>query len=574
MKELSLLSYALIRERKDIAIAIVVGFVAGAGGVSLFAGSSYLIAQTVFVPPLYTLIVLISVVKLLGLLRAFGRYAERLYSHRATFSILSRLRSSFFAKLVPLVPGKLGAMRSGDLLARIVGDIETLQHFFLRVAYPPLVLSMVFLSTVLFASFFSLWVACVLVIGLLTSAFVIPALVLLGQRRLRSRVRMQRASLATEVTEALYGYRDLKVYGLMGKREQRLQQAAAELTDGQQAAARHLLRGQSLHGLVTMLAAWCVLATGAVLVTDGSLAAVFLAMLVMATLTLFEEAAALATLPLYKQDSEHAAGRLAETFGEAEAAPSPTFEALPVQHAVAVEFRGISFRYAEQWRPALRDITLRIAAGSKTAIVGPSGAGKTTLFELILKLHTPSEGEVRLNGIPTAQLDETSIWRSAHVMLQNSHFFRGTIRDNLLLDEERRNDEELLGILHDMQLPNRSLEDPVYERGENLSAGEKQRLALARMLAKNGRFWLLDEPTASLDAVTEQRIFRNLFSRAANDTLILICHRLSGLEAMDQIVVIDQGRVVESGSFPQLMENKGYFYEMKLIEQQVIGDNG
>ncbi|RAR44047.1 thiol reductant ABC exporter subunit CydC [Paenibacillus sp. MDMC362] len=574
MNEWAILTKAMIQERKDIAIAILGGFVAGIAGVCLFAASGYVISQTVFAPPLYTLIVLTSLVKILGLLRAASRYAERLYSHRATFSLLSRLRTSFFAKLVPLTPGILGKKRSGELLARIVGDVESLQHYFLRVAYPPVIVVMVFLATVLFTSAFSFWIACLFVLGMLATAFVVPGLVLLGQRRIHGRVRQERAALSTEVTELLYGFRDLKVYGQMKNRERQLQRTSAALAAEQQAAARHLLRGQSLHVFVTYLISWGVLILGAYLIMDGSLAGVFLAMLVMASLTVFEEAAPMATLPAYKLDSEHAAARLAETVHAAEQQPSQPSCVLPMEKAVSIELRDVSFQYDDEWRPALKDISLYLPAGSKTAIVGPSGSGKTTLIELLLKLRTPTDGQIRLNDTSVKDLDETSIWQAAKVVLQHSHFFRGTIRDNLLLNEEHHSDQALSDILDNVQLTNKSLDDRVYEKGENLSEGEKQRLALARAMLREGRLWLLDEPTSSLDYVTEQRVFRHLLAQAVNDTLVLICHRLTGLEEMDRILVMDQGRVIEAGTYAELMEQQGYFYEMKQIELQMIGEEG
>ncbi|MFM9277836.1 thiol reductant ABC exporter subunit CydC [Paenibacillus jiagnxiensis] len=574
MSELAILTKAMIQERKDIAMAIIGGFVAGIAGVCLFAASGYMVSQTVFAPPLYTLIVLTSLVKILGLLRAASRYAERLYSHRATFSILSRLRTSFFAKLVPLTPGILGKKRSGELLARIVGDVESLQHYFIRVAYPPVVVVMVFLATVLFTSAFSFWMACLFVLGMLATAFVVPGLVLLGQRKIHGRVRRQRAVFSTEVTELLYGFRDLKVYGQLKKREQQLQQNAAALASEQQAAARHLLRGQSLHTFVTYLISWGVLVLGAYLIMHGSLAGVFLAMLVMASLTVFEEAAAMATLPAYKQDSEHAARRLAETVQAADRKPSQPSGVLSVNQAISIDLCGVTFQYEDEWRPAVKNISLEIPPGSKTAIVGPSGSGKTTIIELLLKLRTPTEGQIRLNGVSAQELDEASIWQASNVVLQHSHFFRGTIRDNLLLNEEHHSDEELSVMLDRVQLTNKSLDDTVYEKGENLSEGEKQRLALARAMLRKGRLWLLDEPTSSLDYVTEQRVFRHLLTQAVDDTLLLICHRLTGLEEMDRILVMDQGRVIEAGSYAELMEQKGYFYEMKQIELQMIGEAG
>ncbi|MCP3774836.1 thiol reductant ABC exporter subunit CydC [Paenibacillus sp. MZ04-78.2] len=572
MNELAILTKAMIQERKDIAIAIIGGFIAGIAGVCLFAASGYLISQTVFAPPLYTLIVLTSLVKILGLLRAASRYAERLYSHRATFSLLSNLRTSFFAKLVPLTPGILSKKRSGELLARIVGDVESLQHYFLRVAYPPVIVVMVFLATVLFTSTFSFWMACLVVLGMLITAFVVPGLVLLGQRKIHGRVRRQRAVLSTEVTELLYGFRDLKVYGQLNKREQQLHHASAALADEQQAAARHLLRGQSLHTFATYLISWGVLVLGAYLIMGGSLAGVYLAMLIMASLTVFEEAAPMATLPAYKQDSEHAAQRLAETVHAADRQSPQPSGVLSVNQGISIELSGVSFQYEDEGRPALREISLHIPAGSKTAIVGPSGSGKTTIIELLLKLRTPTDGQILLNGAAVEELDEASIWQASNVVLQHSHFFRGTLRENLLLNEERHSDEALLAMLDKAQLPNRSLDDTVYEKGENLSEGEKQRLALARVMLRKGRLWLLDEPTSSLDYVTEQRVFRNLLTQAEGDTLLLISHRLTGLEWMDRILVMDQGRVIEAGTYSELMEQKGYFYELKQIELQMIGE--
>lgn len=576
MNELAILSKAMIQERKDIILSILGGFIAGIAGVALFSASGYLISQTVFAPPLYTLIVLTSLVKLLGLLRAASRYGERLYSHRATFSMLSRLRTSFFARLIPLTPGILNKKRSGDLLARIVGDVESLQHYFLRVAYPPIIVVMVFLATVLFTSAFSFWIAGLFVLGMLITALVVPGLVLLGQRKIHGHVREQRALLSTEVTEVLYGFRDLKVYGQLAQREQQLQQASAALTVQQQRAAGHLLRGQSMHALVTFLISWGVLTLGAYLIMDGALAGVFLAMLVMASLTVFEEAAAMATLPLYKQDSEHAAKRLTETIqtSDRQSVSTQPKGALSGNQAVSLDLSNVTFQYEGEWRPALKDISLHILPGSKTAIVGPSGSGKSTIIELLLKLRTPTTGEIRLNDISVKELDEASIWQTANVVLQQSHFFRGTIRDNLLLNDDEHSDEQLLDVLAKVQLPNTSLTDVVYEKGENLSDGEKQRLALARAMLRKGRLWLLDEPTSSLDYVTEEHVMKHLYAQAAEDTLLLICHRLTGLEEMDRIVVMEQGTVVEAGSYTELMQQKGYFYEMKKIERQMIGEVG
>ncbi|OBR63800.1 thiol reductant ABC exporter subunit CydC [Paenibacillus oryzae] len=577
MNELAMLRKAMLRERRDIGISILCGFVAGIAGIGLFSASGYMISQTVFAPPLYTLIVLTSFVKLLGFLRAGSRYGERLFSHRATFSLLSTMRSGFFAKLIPLMPGLLNKKKSGELLARIVGDVESLQFYFLRVAYPPVIVVMVFLATMLFTAVFSLWIAALFVLGMLITAYGVPWLVLLGQRGIYGRVRRQRAELSADVAELLHGFRDLKVYGRLGEREEELRRASARLSVEQGKAAGRLLAGQTLHVFVTFLISWCVLAAGAWLVANGSLAGVFLAMLVMTAQTGFEEAAAMATLPAYKLDSEYAAKRLAETENEADRLPPQPAAELSVEAAVSIKLDEVSFRYRDEWRPVLKGLSLEIPAGSRVAIVGPSGSGKTTVLELLLKLRTASDGRVLLNGRSTLELREDSIWQASNVVLQHSHFFRGTIRENLLLQEgatERLSDEALMLALNKAQLGQKSLDEEVYEKGENLSQGEKQRLALARAMLRSGRLWLLDEPTSSLDYVTERQVLCELLQHAAGDTLILVCHRLTGLEDMDAIVVMEQGQIVEQGTYEELMRRQGYFYELKKIELQMIGEAG
>ncbi len=573
MNERSIFLKAMLKERKDILLSILGGFLAGIFGVVLFSTSGYLISKTVFVPPLYTLIILTSLVKILGLARAASRYGERLFSHRATFSLLSRLRTDFFGKLVPMTPRILNRQRSGDVLARIVGDVESLQFYFLRVAYPPIIVVSVFLATVIFASFFSIWIALLLVAGMLITAFVVPAIVRGSQRKADGRVRRQRAELSAETTEMLQGFIDLKVYGRLKQREQKLLDTSDALTAAQQEDALRLLRGQSLHSFMTFFVSWGVLVLGAYLIVQGSMAGVFLAMLIMASMTVFDESAAMATLPAYKRDSEFAAKRLAETFdGEG----PPTVDAsdmLDDSRGIAIELENVTFRYAEDWRPVLSEVSLKLEAGSKTAIVGPSGSGKTSVLELLLKLHAPSQGRVLLNGRSVTELNDEDLWRKSNVVLQEGHFFRGTIRENLLLEDESRNDKELSAVLEQVGLPSKKLDDRVLEKGENLSDGEKQRLAIARALLKSGRLWLLDEPTSSLDYVTERRVLNLLSERSKDDTLVMVSHRLAGLEQMDQIIVLDRGAIVESGTYDELLERKGYFYEMKQLEQQMVGEN-
>ncbi|MFD1361505.1 thiol reductant ABC exporter subunit CydC [Lentibacillus salinarum] len=572
MKDLAVVIKMIILEKRDILYSIIFGFVAGITAVGLFTASGYLISKAALTPPFYTLIILTSTVKLLGITKAIARYAERYFSHRATFTILSHMRVSFFKKLEPLAPGLFQKYRSGDLLSRIVGDIETLQHFFLRVFYPPIVLVLVFLSTILFTAFFSIYAAIILFAGMVLTVFIVPAIFAIKQANIAGDVRRQRGLLATETTEFLHGFRDLKIHQQLHDKKRQLIQSSDTYIREQERENINKLYSQSVNAFVSFSVTWCVLAVSAFLVIDGQLEGILLAMLVMISLTVFEDAAPMAVFPIHFQDSKRAAKRLAAVVqGENQTRQDAhQMQALQSSQPFQIRMEGVSFTFPHEARQTLKNIHLTLPAGSKTAIVGPSGSGKSTLLQLLLNMLPADEGPIRIDGIAIDQLSADSIWEHSNVVLQENHFFFGTVRSNLLLAGDTLTDSEMQAALTHVELDYVSLDDPVYEKGDNLSGGEKQRLAIARALLKNAPLWLLDEPTSSVDALTEQLIYKRLFNQAKQDTLVLVSHRLTNLEEMDQIIVMDQGTIIESGTFNQLMQQKGYLYDMKQIEKDLL----
>ncbi|OZU87458.1 thiol reductant ABC exporter subunit CydC [Virgibacillus indicus] len=572
MKDLAIVTKLMLAEKRDIFYSIIAGFIAGIAAVGLFAASGYLISKAALAPPLYALIILTSTVKLLGFTRALARYAERYFSHRATFTILSNLRVSFFEKLEPLTPGIFQKYRSGDLLSRIVGDVESLQNFFLRVFYPPIVLIMVCLSTILFTLYFSIYTAILLLIGLVLTTFIVPALFTVKQRKINSRVREERGKLSTEAAELLYGFRDLKIYQKLADKEQELIVSSKSYINEQETEEINTAFSKSVNTFLSLFITWAVLGLGAYYVATGRLDGIFLAMLVMIAITVFEDASSMAVFPIYLNDTKRAANRLFSVVHEDETteAEPGNWKELPKNKALSIEMESVSFTFPNEWRKALEDITIQLPAGSKTAIVGPSGSGKSTLLQLLLKMHPADEGDIWVGNLSSAEICQENLWNVSNVVLQENHFFYGTIRDNLRLAGDELTADEMEAALLNVQLDHFSLEDPVFEKGENLSGGEKQRLAIARAMLKGGSCWFLDEPTSSIDALTEQSIYKHLFEQAKDDTLVLVSHRLTGIEKMDQIIVMDQGRVIESGTFTELMQQKGYFYEMKEIEKDLF----
>ena len=569
MKELTSIIKIVTLEKKDILLSIFFGFLAGIAAVGLFGSSGYLISRAALVPPLYALTVLIAFLKLFGFVRALGRYAERYYSHRATFTMLSNIRLAFYEKLEPHAPRIFQRYRSGDLLARIVGDVESLQNFFLRVYYPPVVMVIIFLATIAFTTIFSLGMAVVLLVGLLLTGFLIPFLFALRQRKIENRVREARGDLSTDVTEFLYGFRDLKIYQQLEEKENGLEASSETYVREQEKQGKQRVYSQSMNTFATLIISWVVTGLGAFLVSEGDLNGLFLAMLVMISLTVFENAAPMAVLPSHFDDSRRASERLFNVVEGVEGDQGAA--SLSGESPYGFQLEKVSFRYPDEKRDSLNQVTIDLAPGSKTAIVGPSGSGKSTLMQLLLKVQTATEGDIRIDGKPLASLGEESLWAHANVVLQENHFFYGTIRDNLSLAKEGLSDEEMERALDQAQLSAFTLDDEVFEKGENLSGGEKQRLAIARAILRGERLWMLDEPTSSIDALTERDIYHHIFEEAKEDTLVLISHRLTGLDQMDQIIVMEEGVVVETGTYDQLMNIQGYFYQMKQIEKTVFG---
>lgn len=577
MKDLAIVVRLMMIEKKDILLSILFGFIAGITGVGLFSASGYLISKAALLPPLHALIILTSTVKLLGFIRALSRYAERIFSHRGTFTILSNLRVSFFEKLEPLAPGIFHKYRSGDLLARIVGDVESLQNFFLRVFYPPIVLVMVFLCTILFTTFFSIYIAIILLIGLLFTVVIVPALFARRQIKIDHNVRKRRGALSTEVAQFLHGFRDLKIYQKLEEKEQKLLDASDRYIEEQKNENINMLYSESANSFVALFVTWLVLGIGAYLVVNDQLAGILLAMLVMTSLTVFEDVGPMAAFPNHLQDSKHAATRLFSVVNEERVDETEQEQVhvmkqlqLPDGQSPVIQVDHVTFTFPNEWRKTLDNISLSIPAGSKTAIVGSSGSGKSTLLQILLKIVPIQQGNIFINDFPIDHVEQESIWKEANVVLQSNHFFYGTIRENLLIDDHDITEEQMISTLAKVRLEHFSLTDRVLERGENLSGGEKQRLAIARAMLKGGRLWLLDEPTSSVDALTEQSIYDHLFEQAKDDTLILVSHRLTGLEKMDQIIVMEQGKVIEVGTFKQLMEQKGYFSKIKELERSLI----
>ncbi|MFD1386556.1 thiol reductant ABC exporter subunit CydC [Oceanobacillus oncorhynchi subsp. oncorhynchi] len=570
MKDISLVLKMMLKEKKDILISIFFGFLAGVTAVSLFAASGYLISQAAFAPPIYTLMILVASVKLLGITSAVSRYGERYFSHRGTFTILKNIRLKVYDQIEPLASRLLQKYRSGDILARIVGDVESLQHFFLRVFYPPVVLAAVFTATIFFTMYLSIGVAMTMIGGVIIVLVVFPSIFYLFQKKTAVTMREKRGALSSEFTDYLYGFRELTIFQQAERKKQQLDNNMNQYEEIKAKENRQLAIREAVVIFFSFFIAVIILVQAGFYVSEGNLAGTLLAMLFMIAITVFEDTPSMAVLPAHLEESKASSKRLIEVW-EKEALAEEAVHELETDVPIQFDFKDVSIQYPNENKPAVRLAAFQIKPGKNIAIVGPSGSGKSTLMQAMLTFAPIQSGHLLVNGEELDKIAPESLWRQMNVSLQHNHFFYGSIYENLRFANKEAGGEACQEALEKVQLSHFSLEDQVLEKGTNLSGGEKQRLALARLFLRDASVWLLDEPTSSLDSITEQEIMEEIEKATKYQTVVTIRHRLTGLEKMDQIIVMNHGEVVEQGTYMELMGKKdGYFKAMKELENSQL----
>ncbi|GIO21551.1 thiol reductant ABC exporter subunit CydC [Oceanobacillus sp. J11TS1] len=570
MKDIRLILKTMLKEKKDILFSISFGFLAGIAAVSLFAASGYLISKAAFAPPIYTLMILVASVKLLGITSAVSRYGERYFSHRGTFTILKNIRLKVYDQIEPLANRLLQKYRSGDILARIVGDVESLQHFFLRVFYPPLVLAAVFIATIYFTLYISVNVALTMLASMIMVLIVFPAIFYLFQKKVAVSMREKRGALSSGFTDYLHGFRELTIFQQAERKKQRLFDEMVQYETINARENRQLAIREAIVIFFSFFISVLILVQAGFYVSEGNLAGTLLAMLFMIAITVFEDTPSMAVLPAHLEESKASSKRLIEVWKDEEPSSTGTRE-IEADIPLQFDFKKVFIQYPNEKKAAVQDASFQIKPGMNMAIVGPSGSGKSTLMQAMLTFAPIKSGQILVNGEEINGLAPDSLWGQMNVSLQHNHFFYGSIFENLRFANKQATAEACQEALEKVQLGHFPLDKQVLEKGTNLSGGEKQRLALARLFLRDASIWLLDEPTSSLDAITEQQIMDEIEKVTTYQTVVTIRHRLTGLEKMDQIIVMNHGEIIEKGTYYELMEKEdGYFQAMKELENQQL----
>ena len=538
-----------------LGLSTLLGALGAAATVGLLAGSGAVVAKAAFRPGLGAIAGLLAAVEVIAFLRGPLRYGERLVGHDAAFRVLGRWRLWLYDRLEPLAPAGLQAWRSGDLLARAVDDVDELQDLYLRIGPPAVIALTTSMLTVVVVGVLVPYAA--LVVGLsLVGAMIVPATLAVAVRSAADRQSELRGEMAADVVDLLRGSADLLAFGRAQEVLERVQAADRSLT---RSAKRRALATGLVGGLVTAflgVAVIGVLILSANAVHEHRLEPVMMAVLPLATIGAFEAIPPVSAAVLRFGEVVAAGGRIlaigdvpAPVSDPADPAPSPA-------PSSEIALREARLRYAEHLRWVLEAVDLDLAPGSRTAVVGRSGAGKSSLVNALLRYWPLGGGTYTVGGTDTTRLRQHDV-RSRYALLdQDADLFAGSIRDNVALAHPDATEAQVRRVVELAQLAEwvdtlpEGLDTPVGEHGTKVSGGQRQRIAMARAMLRSVPILLLDEPTAGLDKETAQRLLGDLRSSFPAEAILLVTHRREELAGFDRVLTMREGRLVEETPLP------------------------
>ncbi len=501
-----------------------------------------------------------------AIIRTAGRYFERLVSHDATFRVLQHLREFTFSKLLPLSPAGLARFRQGELLNRMVADVDTLDHLYLRVISPLIGALVVILVVTVGLSILDVSLALTLGGIMLATLLLLPPLFYRAGKPTGEQLTTLRGQYRQQLTGWLQGQAELTIFNASERYRKQMEQTELSWHDAQRRQSELTALSQALMLLIGGAAVIAMLWLAAGGVGDNLQPGALIALFVFCALAAFEALAPVTGAFQHLGQVIASALRVSQIIEQQPEVSFPT-QTGSVPPQVALTLSQVSFTYPGQPQPALENLSLHINAGEHIAILGRTGCGKSTLLQLLTRAWDPQQGTVQLNEMALNSIDEPTLRRTMTLVPQRVHLFSATLRDNLLLAKPDASDETLSDVLRrtglEKLLEDSGLNSWLGEGGRQLSGGELRRLGIARALLHDAPLMMLDEPTEGLDATTESQILELLADVMRDKTLLMVTHRLRGLARFNQIIVMDNGQIIEQGNHAELLAKQGRYYQFK-----------
>ena len=554
--------------RGRLLVAVLASALATGCGIALLATSGFLLARASQHPNILAISIAVVAVRGLSIGRGVFRYAERLASHDVAFRILAGVRVRTFQRLERLAPAGLRTLRPGDVLARLVSDVDATQDLFLRGVAPPAAALLAGTGAVIACLLILPSAGLVLAAGLLVGGMVVPWVAAARARQAGLRLAPARGEFTAHFTDLLSGAADLHAFGALEPAAARAADSGAALATMERRAASGMGLGAGLSSAAAGLTVWAVLGLAVAATGTGALTRVPLAVVTLTALAAFEVVAALPAAAIQLGHARASAARLAAV----EDAPDPVHDpAAPLPQPagpVRVRLRGAQVRYEPGGPLALDGVDLDLVPGRRVALVGPSGAGKTTVAAVLLRFCELSGGSATLGGEDLSAYAADDVRAVIGGCAQDPHIFNTTIAGNLRLACPAATQEQLAGaaaragLLPWIESLPLGWDTPVGAHGAAMSGGQRQRLALARALLAGPALMVLDEPTAHLDPDSRRALTADILAATRGRATLLITHDLDGLDQVDEIVVLDHGRVVARGTHAELLSSGGLYRRM------------
>lgn len=554
MNALDLLWPWLVRHRRRLAGAVLLAAVTVWAGVGLFAVAGWFLTGAFLAGAslAFDLFAPSALVRGLSFLRIGSRYAERVAGHAATLDLLADLRTAVFARVMALSPAQLARYRDGDLVARLIGDVDTLDTLFLLIVAPALTAIVAGLMFGVLVGLYAPVLAWSVTAALLAGGLLIPWVLARVSRRPGGQVQSEASRARALIHDAVQGHVDIAAFGAQPRVAEQFSAVARRLSGARDRVAALGAWGQLVQQIVSGIGMLLLLWLGLLAFQAGAITGPMWAGIVLGGVGLFE-----VTAPLMRGSSRtgamaEGARRVRALFDTRPVIGQPA-QPLDLPDAGALALRGVGYCH-DGGRPVFEHVDLRIEPGCRVAITGASGAGKSTLLSLFLRVMDPTQGQVSYGDVPLPRANLVQLHARIALLSQFSPVFLGTLRDNLRVGDPDASDEQLWRVLEQARLADfvRSLEDGldawVGESGHTLSTGQARRLCLARTLLAPASIWVLDEPTAGLDEDTALAFFHDLASVAGDRTVIMATHADFPEGTFDQVFVLEDGALRAAAS--------------------------
>ncbi len=559
----------------EVFLSILLGIGTVAAGVGLLGTSAYLISAAALHPSIAELQVAIVGVRFFGISRAALRYGERLVSHSVNLRLVSSLRKWFFEQLVESDTQSLAVFRSGDLLDRVLHNLETLENFYVRVLSPYIVFSVVTAGVSLFVGHYQAILGWALAGGLLITGIVIPIFSVLFTRNSAIKATHQYSMLSAGIIESLDGLEEFSAFGSNLQMLDQVSRLSRNLSATQQAISTKTGVNNGLAILFSNLTILGLIWLTIPFVRDGEMTGILLAVVVQIAMASFEAAINLPVAAQQLTQSVAASKNLFAIANEKLVIPGNS-QLDHLQNSQILEVKDVSY-IREEGGFSLNDISLEMTIGKKIAMVGPSGAGKSSLVELVLKLSRPDEGSISIGEVEYSRLTDEAVRSLFGVVGQGGYLFNAGLKENLLLANPAASDADLKKAIDQVGLKGwlatlpKGMDTWLGNHGTSISGGEYQRLMLAQMILKQSPFLILDEPLTNLDMVIKNEIFKIINAAFKECAILWITHEFLFMDQMDEIIYIEAGKIIERGTHLDLMKQRGkYAAEFEL---RGLGEN-